>query len=886
MNIFHLLLSFFIPLTCLAEDLVFSNQSSAPYLQSNKVLLLARNINTSIQINTSSIETVRSGRIPVRKTGSIKPQYEHCKGKDIYKLNSELQDTSPLTETEAKGPCIDCAFASDSNGGSQNDIQQVLQTKVESEKGNKIRSRLGTTIETGSKKTRSPYQAFKDQLIRRVLGQVRTKLAQTQILQKCIEKENTEKKRAWLTKRFPKVDWPLMKALCEKKKKDFHSSIKQRWPDMRVSLALASANPDQVVTSRPNLSFSLIHEVSDFGSMSKLTKEEQRLAKERWAEHLSKAPLDNLSSEQLKTQFTGVTALQQASTKDLQEMRRATWDLNEKSRDRYRQIIDEMPLLGYMKTGDPDNREDMNQAFSKYLGHLNDLLEKVEDKNVNMSLLLSFEPLVEGLLEDNEGYCLAAEGARLKAERDESLKKWSLVAAGVVAAVPCFMAGPVGAAFCFGAGALVGATGYIAAKGRTKKGLERYLTGGDFETLASLSEKDSEAFWELMLLPTAAWGTTAGTIQAAKGLLKKGATASKVKGSNNIYIQKIGNSTSAQEEIFKIKLKSPQDDNEVQFNLKIPSELLKDENLLSDIQIIVSQMSRESFTGIDQMTYDQFYSMASSQYMDRVFKNIMHTYGKHRNAGRTKLSSIGPENIHIREKGGREYRNSKHYDIQFEDQKGNKMSIDLVIANILHNTEADIFIFPEDLKSFKQGDKKYRYLLSVQQKIQIAIGQMPAELLKGLKSISVHSFDERGVFLGGSGAHVRGQKELVADGCNRSTIVTSSEMVLSSCSLGRLFYKNSFKFNGGLIETIAHELGHVLANARFGSSHPGEAWMSAINKDGSSVSEYGDTKPEEDFAEAIRVYIHTDGGTKNPKAMEDFTHRFEILDNLMQGSMQ
>ncbi|MDE0120032.1 MAG: hypothetical protein OXM55_08515 [Bdellovibrionales bacterium] len=44
----------------------------------------------------------------------------------------------------------------------------------------------------------------------------------------------------------------------------------------------------------------------------------------------------------------------------------------------------------------------MDEAFSKYMGHLDDLLEKVEDKDVDMALLLKFEPLVEGLLKDEE----------------------------------------------------------------------------------------------------------------------------------------------------------------------------------------------------------------------------------------------------------------------------------------------------------------------------------------------------------------------------------------------------------------------------------------------------------------------------------------------------
>ena len=424
---------------------------------------------------------------------------------------------------------MDCFIASASETGSLDDIAQTVQ---ETGKGTNIRTRAGVRAGTKGvkgngveeKTKKSPYKSFKDQLRKRVLGQVKTKIARTQILQKCTETENIEKEREWFTKRFPKVDWPLMKALCEKKKEDFHSSIEKKWSDMRISRALMSANPDQSETGRPNLSFPLSHEVSDFGSMPKLTEEEQQKAKQRWAECLSKVPLDKLSPEQLKTQFLEGKALRQASTKDLQEMRKATWELNKESQDRYRKHIDEMPLMGYMQTGDPSNEGDMDQAFSKYMGHLNDLLEKVEAEDVDMALLLRFEPLVEGLLKDNEGYCLVAEGSRLKSERDDSLKKWGLVTAGVVAAVPCFM---TAGAVCLGLGALVGAIGYREAKGEVKESLERFLTGREFETMASLAEKDSAAFWELALLPTAAWGTTAGTALTIKNLFKKGVSVGK-----------------------------------------------------------------------------------------------------------------------------------------------------------------------------------------------------------------------------------------------------------------------------------------------------------------------------------------------------------------------
>ena len=78
----------------------------------------------------------------------------------------------------------------------------------------------------------------------------------------------------------------------------------------------------------------------------------------------------------------------------------------------------------------------------------------------------------------------------------------------------------------------------------------------------------------------------------------------------------------------------------------------------------------------------------------------------------------------------------------------------------------------------------------------------------------------------------------------------------------------------------------MLSVKRFGSSYPGKKWIRAIKKDDTSISKYGDTDPEENFAEAMRVYIQTDGGTKNPQAVKGFANRFKILDKLMKQSMQ
>ena len=206
LNTFRTNIILLLPFVCLLESPAFSSQESTSNQQSKKTILLSQN---NLQTSTSSTGVVRRGRVPVRKTGSIKPQYESCKGKNIYKLNSEFQDTSSEAETEATGPCIDCAVA---NADSLDGITQTLQ---ETRKGAKIRTRGGVrTVTEGvnesgnSGKKKSPYQSFKDQLRAKVLGQVKIKMAQTQILQKCTEEGNIEKHRGWLTKRFPKVDWP------------------------------------------------------------------------------------------------------------------------------------------------------------------------------------------------------------------------------------------------------------------------------------------------------------------------------------------------------------------------------------------------------------------------------------------------------------------------------------------------------------------------------------------------------------------------------------------------------------------------------------------------------------------------------------------------------
>ena len=83
-------------------------------------------------------------------------------------------------------------------------------------------------------------------------------------------------------------------------------------------------------------------------------------------------------------------------------------------------------------------------------------------------------------------------------------------------------------------------------------------------------------------------------------------------------------------------------------------------------------------------------------------------------------------------------------------------------------------------------------------------------------------------------------------------------------------------------KTMEHELGHTVAHARYGSSTPDRDYIDAITRDNHRVSRYGETNYDEDFAEAMRVYIETDGGIKDPELLRRYANRFRILDEITE----
>jgi hypothetical protein len=77
-----------------------------------------------------------------------------------------------------------------------------------------------------------------------------------------------------------------------------------------------------------------------------------------------------------------------------------------------------------------------------------------------------------------------------------------------------------------------------------------------------------------------------------------------------------------------------------------------------------------------------------------------------------------------------------------------------------------------------------------------------------------------------------------------------------------------------------HEFGHLVAQKFWKTSNPPQSYINAAERDRYTVSEYGNKHWQEDFAEAVRVYLQTDGGKADPIARQRFSHRFAYIDEI------
>ncbi len=85
-----------------------------------------------------------------------------------------------------------------------------------------------------------------------------------------------------------------------------------------------------------------------------------------------------------------------------------------------------------------------------------------------------------------------------------------------------------------------------------------------------------------------------------------------------------------------------------------------------------------------------------------------------------------------------------------------------------------------------------------------------------------------------------------------------------------------------MVNLFRHELGHLLAEGKYGSTMPDQVWKEAMKKDGKAVSSYAKNSDAEDFAETVMYYLLSEGGTHDSTVFkpmhQKFAARFALLD--------
>ncbi|MCZ0932962.1 MAG: hypothetical protein OXJ52_07410 [Oligoflexia bacterium] len=349
--------------------------------------------------------------------------------------------------------------------------------------------------------------AFKEKLQARVIGQIESKLFEIRLLKACalpLQNKN------WLTEVYKGESWPKIQKSCEKAVKAVKSELKKSYPEMRLqlSLALSLIREDRILPDRATwLDSRPSHLVSGFIDLPKLTEEEKKTAGKAYVEFLSKTPLDLLDSSEFKRRLEGGGSLylplageKYLSSGDQVRLKTVERSLREQSRTRYFEIIGQNLLLGYIKSKAPNNWE-LVQAYSKMEQSLTKFLEEeIKASKENMSLLISYESLVEELLDEDKGkgnsskYCLIAETARIKAEKSEDMKQDIHAKIGYLSMIPCFFSGGVAFAFCLGTAGAISFMDLKEAQKSANISLNRRLTGTQFEKISKLKEKQKDLY--------------------------------------------------------------------------------------------------------------------------------------------------------------------------------------------------------------------------------------------------------------------------------------------------------------------------------------------------------------------------------------------------------
>ena len=163
-------------------------------------------------------------------------------------------------------------------------------------------------------------------------------------------------------------------------------------------------------------------------------------------------------------------------------------------------------------------------------------------------------------------------------------------------------------------------------------------------------------------------------------------------------------------------------------------------------------------------------------------------------------------------------------------------------------------------------------------KIKVVISELPERALRDLDDISIEPYRSRW--------DDQWAKDYDIKNFRSEAVAGFSDAKKTSTMISIFPAGIKFRLKSSVLTTMNHELGHIVAAKKYGSTKPDQKWVDAARHDGRKVSDYGEVSYDEDFAEAMALYIKTDGGVKNPKILEKLSHRFKILDEIMKMDTQ
>lgn len=204
-----------------------------------------------------------------------------------------------------------------------------------------------------------------------------------------------------------------------------------------------------------------------------------------------------------------------------------------------------------------------------------------------------------------------------------------------------------------------------------------------------------------------------------------------------------------------------------------------------------------------------------------------------------------------------------------------------VVGEQLYQIEVLLAKKLEHFNSIEVGTERLNRVSDqvVLERLRHVLGELPVSAFQ--KNFSLYLFRRNMTYTNGTLTEIVGS--------------TNGNMIILSPPLG-LFTEDQYNFVETL-NVIRHEIGRIINRDRKSSSFEtwsisdSQRWKAAVFADGHSVFDYADGSIisvyndthllQEDFAEAVRIYLESNGGLYHPELLDKFFNRFIALDEVM-----